>query len=71
MGFPQTVPLGVYSTHLPLAIMSALLSHFADLPIEILEQIFLYLPGQDIVKMEAVRGIVSSSVRSGFDFVLV
>ena len=51
--------------------MSALVSHFTDLPVEITERIFLHLPGQDIVKMEAVWGIVSSSVQSGFDFVLV
>ena len=30
---------------------------------EILERIILYLPGQDIVKVEAVRGVVSDFVR--------
>ncbi|KAF9649089.1 hypothetical protein BDM02DRAFT_1993637 [Thelephora ganbajun] len=39
---------------LPLILMSALVSHLSELPIETLEQIFLYLPGQDIIKMEAV-----------------
>jgi len=30
-----------------------------DLPVEILEQIFLHLPGQDVIKMEVVRRIVA------------
>jgi len=49
--------------HLPLNLMSALVPCLAGLPIEILERILLHLPGQDVVKMEAVRGIVSDSVR--------
>ena len=35
--------------------MSASISRLSNLPIEILEQILLHLPGQDIVKMEGVR----------------
>jgi len=38
--------------------MSALISRLTDLPTEILEEILLHLPGQDIVKLEAVRCIV-------------
>ncbi|KAF9645017.1 hypothetical protein BDM02DRAFT_3120943 [Thelephora ganbajun] len=40
--------------------MSVLVSHLSELPIETLEQIFLYLPGQDIIKMEAVRCLDST-----------
>ena len=32
-----------------------LLSNLAELPVEVLEQVLIHLPGQDIVKMEAVR----------------
>jgi len=39
-------------------IMSAPISCLAELPTEILEQILLHLPGQDIIKMEAVQCIV-------------
>ena len=36
--------------------MSVPIFHLTELPIEILEQILLlYLPGKDIIKMEAVR----------------
>ena len=35
--------------------MSASISHLTELPIEILEQILLHLPGQDIIKMDTVR----------------
>ena len=34
--------------------MSAPVSHLTEIPIEILEKIFLYLPGQDVIRMEAV-----------------
>ena len=37
-------------------IMVASLPHLTEFPVELLEQIFLHLPGQDIVKMETVRG---------------
>ena len=44
------------------------------LPIEILEQILLHLSGQDIVKVEAVRGPVvisrGSTMTSASDFLL-
>jgi hypothetical protein len=43
--------------------MSAPVSYLTILPIEILEQICLHLPGQDIIRMEAVREVVSHSVR--------
>jgi len=56
--------------HLSLNLMSALVPCLAGLPIEILERILLHLPGQDIVKMEAVRGIVPDSVRCDLNFVL-
>ena len=32
----------------------------AGLPIEILEQIFLHLPGQDVIKLEAVRCVIAT-----------
>jgi len=48
---------------LPLILMSAPAHHLTELPIEILEKILLYLPGQDIIKMEAVRAVSSNSVR--------
>jgi len=35
--------------------MSAPALHLAELPTETLEHVLLYLPGQDIVKMEEVR----------------
>jgi len=35
-----------------------MVSRLTDLPTEILEEILLHLPGQDIVKLEAVRCIV-------------
>lgn len=35
--------------------MSASATHLAGLPTEILEYALLFLPGQDIIKMEAVR----------------
>ena len=53
--------------HLPPILMFATVSHLTELPIEILEQIFLHLPGQDVIRIEAVWGVVSSFVRSGFD----
>ena len=35
--------------------MSASVVHLVELPTETLEQVLLHLPGQDIIKMEAVR----------------
>jgi len=49
--------------HLPLILMSEPVSRITMLPVEILEQIFLHLPGQDIIKMDLVRGVMSNSVR--------
>ena len=43
--------------------MSAPVSHLTELPVEILEQILLHLPGQDVIKMEAVWGALSNFVR--------
>ena len=34
--------------------MSPSMLHFTELPAEILEQILLHMPGQDIIKMEVV-----------------
>ena len=39
--------------------MSASTPRLAELPIEILEQILLHLPGQDVIKMEVVRRIIT------------
>ena len=49
--------------------MSASISNLAELPIEILEKILLQLPGQDIVKIEAVRWLLHPT-RLGVDFSL-
>ena len=40
------------------------------LPTEILEQLILHLPGQDIIKMEAVRRVKANFRRTVVDFVL-
>ena len=37
-------------------------SHLTELPMEILEQICLYLPDQDIIKMDVVWGGVVNSM---------
>jgi len=37
--------------------MSASALDLAELPAEILEHVLLHLPGQDIIKMEVVRGL--------------
>ena len=50
--------------------MSAPLSNLAELPIEVLEQILLHLPGQDIVKMEVVRRVTAHSRRTLLTFAL-
>ena len=42
--------------HLPIILMFKTVSHIAVLPVETLEKIFLHLPGQDMIKMESVRG---------------
>lgn len=52
---------------MPLTAMLTPVSHLTKLPVEILEQIFVQLPGQDVIKMGMVRGVVSSFVRCGFD----
>ena len=39
--------------------MSVKIFHLTELPIEVLEQILLYLPGEDIIKMEAVRCVIA------------
>jgi len=41
--------------------------HLTEIPAEILEQIFLHLPGQDIVKMEVVQRIAEASTRACAD----
>ena len=47
-------------------VMFAPVFHSTKFPVEILEQIFLHLSGQDVIRMEVVRGVISSS----FDAVL-
>jgi hypothetical protein len=37
-----------------IGIMSASMPHLTQLPVEILEQIFLHLTDQEVIKMEAV-----------------
>ena len=44
--------------------------NLTDIPGELLEQILLHLPGQDIVKMEAVRGVAADLGRIFVDFAL-
>ena len=50
--------------------MSALLSGLAELPIEILGPIHLFLPGQDAAKMEVARRVAAKSNRAFIDFVM-
>jgi len=38
--------------------MSTSILRLTELPIETLEQILLCLPGQDVIKMEAVRRVI-------------
>ena len=45
--------------------MSGSISH---LPVEILEQILLHLPGQDIIKVDAVRRVTATSTQLIADF---
>jgi len=52
---------------MPLTTMLTPAPHLTKLPVEILEQIFVQLPGQDVIKMGMVRGVVSSFVPCGFD----
>jgi len=40
--------------------VSASTSRLTELPIEILEEILLRLPNQDVIKMEAVRRMIAS-----------
>ena len=47
--------------------MPALTFRLTELPTETLEQILLRLPSQDIVKMEAVRPIITIPTRFGVD----
>jgi len=48
--------------------MSARTSHLTELPTEILENILLHLPGQDIVKLEVVRYVVATQHDSALTF---
>jgi len=50
-----------------ISVMFAPVSHFTKFPVEILEQIFLLLPNQDVIRMEAVRGAVFSLFDAVFD----
>jgi len=56
VGWPLTTTTRWASTNPK--IMSAPLPNLPELPVEILEQVLLCLPGQDIVKMEAVRCVI-------------
>ena len=51
----------------PIRIMPASTPCLTELPIEILEQIFLHLPAQDIIKMDVVRRLAINSARSSVD----
>ena len=52
----------------PFGIMPTLAPHLAGLPVEILDQIFPHPPAQDIIKMDTVRRLVTSSTRFCIDF---
>jgi hypothetical protein len=47
--------------------MSASTPRLSELPTEILEHVILYLPGQDIIRMEVVRDDLVDPVRYGSD----
>jgi hypothetical protein len=49
--------------------MSASMPRLSELPTEVLEHVILHLPGQDIIKVEAVGNDEPDSVRYGFDSV--
>lgn len=49
------------------SVMSASTPRLTELPIEILEQIALQLPGQDIIKIEAVRRAMVTSTKLWID----
>jgi len=51
----------------PLNLMSVLVPRLVGFPTEILEHVLLQLPGQDIVKMEAVRRVAPNPVWCAFD----
>jgi hypothetical protein len=49
--------------------MSTSISSLSELPAEILEHVLLYLPGQDIIKMETVCVVAKNKLpASDFDF---
>jgi len=50
--------------------MSASPSYLTMLPTEILEQLFLHLPGQDLIKMGAVRRVNVNLRQTVVDFTL-
>ena len=52
----------------PQSHLSTSMSRLAELPPEILEQTFLNLPGQDIIKIGAVRRVATNSTRLRADF---
>ena len=73
-GQPEARPLRrLWSSIIsPLLIpMTTQASHLSKLPVEVLEQIFLFLPGQDIVKIEAVRTALQMACSAGFDFLVL
>jgi len=43
----------------PTNTMPVSIFRLTELPVEILEQIFLHLPGQDVIKMEVVRRVIA------------
>jgi len=48
--------------------MSVSIPRLTELPLEILEQILLSLPGQDIAEMGVVRRVMTNSERLRADF---
>jgi len=51
-----------------LIVMSMSIPRLTELPLEILEQILLHLPGQDIIKMDVVRRVTANSAGLRVDF---
>jgi len=61
--------LTVTWAHPPSNFMFASVLGLADIPLEILEHVFLHLPGQDVIKMEAVRRPLADPRKSSLTFV--
>ena len=61
VGFGLIGRLNVRARLSPLPPVLMSVQRLSELPVEILEKTFLCLPGQDIIKLEAVRRIFSDS----------